>query len=129
MKRAALSALLLCTACAHSPSGPLDAGTWGGEGIGLEVKSSSAHLEFDCGAGDIPAVLTLADGKFEARGTVIIGHGVSMVNEQPDVRPASFKGTVSGIHMTIDVTIGGSPPSTTRYQLLKGAPPFLRRCL
>jgi hypothetical protein len=130
MNKAVVLLALLCTACSSDPSGPLEQGSWGGEGVSLQVKSTGAHLEFDCATGDITELPVLDNGKFTANGTVTVGHGGPIFeNEQPDVRSATYSGDVSGQHMTLDIAVGGSSPFSLHYELLLNAPPIIHRCL
>lgn len=126
----AIMIALIATACAGDPAGPLDAGAWGGEGIQLNVTGTGATLQFDCGSGQIPTPIYVEEDRFGATGSVIVGQGGPIrEGEQADVRDATFVGVIDGSRLTLDVTVAGTPATTTRYQLLRNAPAILRLCL
>ena len=131
--------LPLCAAtCPTDPPASLE-GTWGGEHIGIVVdpslSSTAALVEFDCATGRIDWPFTLgADGRFDATGVYIQGHGgpVREGDPQPqDVHPARYSGTVRGEVMSLDVMRLDDPTAHApqHYTLRKGANPHVFKCL
>ncbi len=122
----------LLSACATPVTGPLEVSAWGGEGVSLTVTAAGAQLEFDCATGAVPNRILLDSGDFSLVGTVTLEHGGPVrEGEPPDVHPASFDGSVAGNRMKLTVAIHDPliDYEPTQYELFKGAPPMLRKCL
>lgn len=133
MKLSALLTGLALAACAESLTGPLGPSSWGGTGIQLGVTPTAAHAEFDCGSADVATTIYVSKGSFVLQGFVTVGHGGPvMQGVPPDIRPATFSGTVSGDQMSLDVVVSGTstaPGYSTHYELTRGVTGVLHRCL
>ena len=120
----------LLSGCAGSLTGPLPAGTWGGEGVLMEVQGDGARLEFDCAGGEVPARVVLDDGAFEAAGTFTLEHGGPVrEGETPDVREALYSGTLRDGQLSLLISVSGIAEPVGPFTLRRGADPLLRKCL
>lgn len=131
---AALPLMLLAAAmCSTQPTGPIPAGEWGGQHIGLVVLAGGggATIEYDCASGTIDEPLTVdSRGDFTAIGTHTRGHGgPAMVGEIPDRHPARYTGSTDGKSMTLNVTLTDSGQAIGTYTLTRGASPAVLKCL
>lgn len=102
-------ALLCAMGCrADAPAGPpadglLHLGTWGGDGAGVIVTDTLAHVHIGCTYGDIPArVLLDADGRFTVTGSYLLRAYPVVVGP---TMPAQFSGRVSGSVLTMTVAV------------------------
>lgn len=124
--------LLLGTSatCRGSLTGPVNAGDWGGEHIGLVVAANGATIEYDCASGTIDKALVATDGLFSAAGTHTRGHGGPIRDDEiPDKHPARYEGHVDGETMILDVTLTDSGEKLGRYTLVRGRPAQVFKCL
>jgi hypothetical protein len=106
-------------------------GGWGGQGLALTVTESGAHLEFDCGSGDIPRpIVTDGEGRIALDGVFTPGQpGPTRGNGAADRMPARYVGRVEGERMTLGVTLIDTGQSMGSFNVAKGADAILRRCL
>lgn len=134
MRRAAVvSALALLTAAAQCPTGVPDSiiGQWGGEHAGMVVTADKATLEYDCATGRIDApVQVSSDGRFEAGGEHVIGHGGPIrQDEVPDRHPAHYSGQVRGDTMTLTVELTDLKVTVGTFVLVRGKEARVFKCL
>jgi hypothetical protein len=105
-------------------------GEWGGAHVHLALTAAGGAVEYDCAHGtiDTPVMLDSA-GRFAAAGTHVREHGgpVRMGEVLPS-SPARYSGAVRGDRMTLRVDVSGIGPIGP-YELVRGAPPQLFRCL
>lgn len=93
---------------AESTNGPpadgkLAVGTWGGDGAGVIVTDSLAHVHIGCTYGDMPGrVILNADGQFTVTGSFLLRAYPVAIGP---TMPAQFTGRVSGSTLTITVTV------------------------
>jgi hypothetical protein len=120
--------LFLAMACAGTPTGPLENGTWGGTGIALTVTETGAALEFDCATGSISGRIIVTDQGFSLPGIFVLEHGGPVhENEPPDVRQATYTGRLSGSVMQLDIVLEDG----TRigpYEVRRDRSAVLRKC-
>jgi hypothetical protein len=120
--------LILSMACAGTPTGPLESGTWGGTGIAMTVTGTGASLEFDCASGSIAGRIVLTEQRFTLPGIFIVEHGGPVhENEPPDQRSATYTGRLSGSLMQLDIVLEDG----TRigpYEVSKDHSALLRKC-
>lgn len=126
-----VAAALSAGACAEPAAGPLGAGQWGGEHIGLVVSSSGASLEYDCAHGTIDVPIEIQDGgEFLAAGTHTFEHGGPVRDgEAPDTHPAEYRGRVSGSTMNLMVTLTDTTLTVGQFTLVRGGSPIVFKCL
>lgn len=98
----------ILAACAGSPSAeaPLPSqlalGTWGGDGAGVLVSDSLAHVHVGCTNGDFPRPVALDSGRFNVAGDYIL-RAFPIVIGPP--LPARFSGVVRGSLLTLSVAV------------------------
>lgn len=110
----------------------VDAGTWGGDHLRLEVRENGADAQYDCGHGEIAGPLTLGkDRRFDVRGTFVReGHGPIRVGRPPVSRPARYEGQVKGATLTLKVTLTDTEPlqEIGTFTLTRGREGRLWKC-
>ena len=110
----------------------VDAGTWGGNHLRLEVRENDAAVEFDCGHGAIAGALTLnKDRRFDVSGTwVREGHGPIRVGRSPAPRPARYEGEIKGKTLTLKVRLTDTDPPQDigTFTLTRGSEGRLWKC-
>jgi len=133
-----LSAFLACAAGSPPPNPTpaptpssgrrLEAGSWGGQHVGMEITENGARLEYDCAHGTIDEPIVLdADGRFEAGGTQSRERpGPTRQGEKDNSVPASYTGTVNGDQLTLRVSVGGQ--AAAAFTLIRGRAPRLIKC-
>lgn len=105
-------------------------GVWGGEHIGLTVRSKDARLDYDCAHGTIDQPLkTDSRGRFSVRGTHTWESGGPEVGgRKPDTHPARYSGNVKGGRMVITVTLKDSNMAVGTFTLTYGDSPNIFKC-
>ena len=104
--------------------------SWGGRGVTMTMSAQGATLEFDCAHGAIlQAIKPNAEGEFSAAGTYTpeMGGPVRKDNPPRDL-PATYKGTIHGDAMELEVLLNDknmAPPSMT---LTRGSLGRLHKC-
>lgn len=117
----------------NSQSSPQSAdikGTWGAQGISMEVTETGAEIGYDCAHGSITEKIAL-DGKghFSARGRHVREHpGPTRNDEDQNGQAATYSGSVSGDTMTLTVTLADSKETVGTFTLTHGSSGRLRRC-
>lgn len=100
--------LAIVAACAGSPSAeaPLPSqlalGTWGGDGAGVTVTDTLAHVHVGCTRGDFPRPAALDSGRFNVAGQHVLR--AFPVHVGPPL-PARFSGVVRGNLLTLSVAV------------------------
>jgi len=109
----------------------VEAGTWGGAHIRLQVSASGAEVEYDCGHGTIEKMTLDGDGQFDVRGTHIRERGgpVRLGQEANSSLPARYTGKVEGQTMTLRVTLTGTGEEAGAFKLTHGTTARLFKCL
>jgi hypothetical protein len=130
----ALSALLACASSA-AERGRLQAGTWGGQHIRLDVaEDGTATVELDCSHGAIGTsaapVIPDSQGRFQAEGRYV-REGPGPVREGADQEgvPARYTGRIDGGKLTLTITLAGSDEEVGSFELTHGRTPRLTKCL
>lgn len=111
--------------------GGLQAGTWGGEHIGLEVNSrGGATVEYDCAHGTIGRRIILnRSGRFDVPGTHTEESGGPVRQDaQPHTYAVRYTGRVRGARMSLTVTRGGTGKVIGTYTLVRGQEPSIFKC-
>ena len=106
-------------------------GTWGANGIAMEVTESGARIEYDCARGTIDGPLVLdADGRFDVRGRHFREHGGPVrEGEDSSGQPVRYTGRVTGDTMTLTVTPEGTDTAISSHTLVRGKTGRLHKCL
>jgi hypothetical protein len=121
----------LGSGCVGNPTGPstLD-GIWGADHITMSI-SDTTHFELDCAHGDIPAPLAIdARRQFNVTGTFTREHGGPIrVGEDPNIRPASYSGSVSGDQLALTIRLTDTAETIGTFSLIRGVSGRIVKCL
>jgi hypothetical protein len=131
--------LLLVAAWAGRVGGPLamsaeqgesvTPGTWGGEGVRMEVTEDGAGLDFVCAHSRIEHKLTTAGGgRFSAKGTYVSERGGPEREEEEKGVPALYSGRTDGKTMTLTVKLTGTNEELGPFTLAHGRKVRLTKC-
>jgi len=119
------------TATPHPTPSRVQNGTWGGEGMTLEVTSSTSTYELDCAHGTIDSPLNLDSmNRFTAVGTITLEHG-GPVHEGEPLRlfPARFDGMIVGDVLNLRIRYQTEADSfDTIYRVAHEAQSHLVKC-
>jgi hypothetical protein len=127
--RHAMTALLL-SGCVHEPLGPLEPGTWGGQGVGLVVGIGGlGQFEFDCAHGATRAPLHPYEGRFAVAGVYALEHGGPVgETEPPDERDATYEGDVDATTLVLSVRLEADGTRIGPFTLRRDQAPTLHKC-
>ncbi|HXM36996.1 MAG TPA: hypothetical protein VN920_17495 [Pyrinomonadaceae bacterium] len=105
-------------------------GTWGAQGIAMEVTDNGAEISYDCAHGSITEkIVPDAQGHFSARGLHVREHpGPIRRDEDRRGQPATYRGSVSGDTMTLTVILSDSKETVGAFTLTYGKSGRVRRC-
>jgi hypothetical protein len=95
---------------------------WGGNDINMEVTPQGATVEFDCARGNIlKPIKANAKGEFVTRGTYTPEHGgpITRANPPRDL-PATYKGTIDGDTMRLEVMLADKDQQPEPFTLTRG---------
>jgi len=128
----AICALLIVVSACGTTTGP-DAvtvnGTWGGEHALLEIKDTSASIEFDCAHGTLQVPLTLNRGAFDVSGEYVQEHGGPIRSDETvDRQPARYTGSVNGSTMSLHVRLTATGEDRGTYTLTRGLTGRVFKC-
>ena len=127
----ALGVSLAAGGCVTSPA-PVDAlGLWGGSHVSLEITAAGARVEYDCADGVIEGPIRPdRAGRFVAAGTHTPGHGGPVREGEilPSFR-ARYEGQINGESMNLLVTLIDTGGVLGPFELRRGSPGLLVRCL
>jgi len=103
-------------------------GTWGGEGISMQVSEKGAEIEFDCAHGQIAQPILLdSHGNFAAAGTFAHEHGGPVLRDEKSYEiHARYSGHVARNVMSLVVAYEGKNAGTFTLEL--DHEPNLRKC-
>lgn len=118
-------ALLCSWACSSDDlvSPPVVDGTWGAEGVILELDELGGTIGFTCADGTVKGPVTLGrDNGFNVRGEMLIGpvpRGTVAVE---------YRGTVRNDHMDLQIVLVDSGEVFGDYELTRGFQPVIQHC-
>lgn len=120
-----------CALASPPKEKPVLTGNWGGLHISLEITGKTARIEYDCAHGTIDGPIALdGEGHFEAAGTHAPERGGPVrEGEEPEARPARYKGKLTDKTLTLTVTLADSGEDAGTFTLTRGATPRLTKCL
>jgi hypothetical protein len=126
-----LLVLLGITACLDPEVPSLVTGEWGGAHLGLVATDQGADLEYDCALGRIDeAIRPDGGGHFTVTGVHFPGHGGPVPpGAEIEEHPARYTGVVRGDRMTLTVTLTDSDTNLGTFTLIRGASPYVLKCL
>jgi len=103
---------------------------WGGEHVSLVMSKANTTLEFDCAEGVIMnPIRPDANGDFTAAGTFTPQRGGPVKKDSPPADlPATYKGTIHGNTMRLQVMLTGGNAQPPEFTLTRGAVGHLVKC-
>ena len=122
--------LLALAGCASVDQPPNLRDEWGGPHIGLSLESGLGAVEYDCASGTIDeAVVPGPDGRFKVSGTHREGQaGPVRVGQIFRSQRATYSGQLVKDRMTLETRLEDGTVLGP-FELTRGAPPQLTRCL
>lgn len=121
----------LSGSCQRQATLPGVTGEWGGVHIGLIASDSGAVIEYDCAHGSIAEAIRVdGEGRFEALGEHVREHG-GPIREGETVHrfPARYSGRVAGKRLKLTVILTETGEKIGTFDLERGAPPQVFKCL
>lgn len=105
-------------------------GSWGGQGISMEVTDNGASLDFDCATGRITeAIVPDSGGKFTAKGLFARQRaGPTRAGDDNDGKPATYTGVITGNNLTLTITLTQNDEKVGTFTLGHGKQARIRRC-
>jgi hypothetical protein len=104
-------------------------GTWGAQGIAVEVTDEGAKIEFDCAHGRITErIAPKADGRFEVKGVFAREGGPVRLGEDNE-QPAVYRGSIKNDTMTLAIELTQNNESIGTFTVTKGKAARIRKCL
>ncbi|HKO34999.1 MAG TPA: hypothetical protein VJV21_00875 [Pyrinomonadaceae bacterium] len=105
-------------------------GTWGGQGIAMEVTDAGATIEYDCAHGRITErIAPGGDGKFEAKGVFVRERGGPQRQGEDNEEPAAYAGSIKDEMMTLTAKLAQTNESVGTFTLTQGKTGRIRKCL
>jgi len=104
--------------------------TWGGAHVRMEMTAQGATIEFDCAHGSIlQPVQPNAAGEFTAAGSYTPERGGPVMKDNPprDL-PATYKGSISGDTMHLEVLLSDKTRQPPSFTLTRGAMGRVVKC-
>jgi hypothetical protein len=115
--------LMLVIALSTVPAGP-----WGGDGAVLQITSQGAHLELDCGLGELTEPLNLdSDQAFAVKGTFTREGGPARADGS-DTRSARYTGRMEGSELTVELWSASGDAVQASWVFTRGREVQLRKC-
>ena len=105
-------------------------GTWGGQGIAMEVSDEGAEIDFDCAHGRITEkIATDADGKFETKGVFERERGGPQRMGENNEQPAVYRGSIKEKTMTLTIELTRNNETVDTFTLTQGKTGRIHKCL
>jgi hypothetical protein len=102
------------------------AGTWGGENAGLIADDSSAHVHIGCTYGNVhQQIQPDVDGRFDVPGEQDI---TAFPIDRGILHPARFSGRISGLTMSLTITLTDTTVTLGPVLLTYGKEPRMGVC-
>jgi hypothetical protein len=128
MRMIAILSLFAVLACYTATAAPITdiVGTWGGDNAGLIVSDTDVHVHIGCTLGDaIGPIHPDAHGRFEANGTYNVD---AYPIDRGVVHPAIFAGQITGLTMTLTVSLTDTARVLGPVTLVYGKEPKMGPC-
>ncbi len=108
----------------------IEAGSWGGQHISMDVGDQGITIEFDCAHGAIDRQFeTDESGAFEVIGTYVKeSPGPVRQGEESDAQPARYRGRIDGNEMNVTITLTGTDEVIGTFTLTHGKAPRVFKC-
>jgi hypothetical protein len=125
-----LSLLLTFSAMAQQETPAGEPEVWGGAHVSLVMSRANATLEFDCAQGVIMSPIQPdAHGNFVAAGTFTPQHGGPVQKDSPPQDlPATYKGSIHGNTMQLQIVLQNKDQGLPAMTLTKGQAGHLVKC-
>lgn len=106
-------------------------GTWGGDGVRMQVAEDGAAVEFDCAHGKIEhKLMTEQGGRFSAKGTYAKeSFGAEYEKGEEKGAPATYTGRTDGKTMTLTVRLTRTNEQIGPFTLAHGRSVRLTKCM
>ncbi len=102
------------------------AGTWGGDNAGLIVSDTDVHVHIGCTLGDaVGPIRPDAEGRFVASGTYNVD---AFPVDRGILHPAQFTGQITGLTMTLTVSLTDTARVLGPVSLIYGKEPKMGPC-
>ena len=128
MRIRVLLSIFAALACSAATSAHITevVGTWGGDNAGLIVTDTDVHVHIGCTLGDaVGPIHPDANGRFEATGTYNVdAYPVS----RGIIHPAQFTGEITGLTMTLTVSLTDTARVLGPVTLIYGKEPRMGPC-
>jgi hypothetical protein len=105
-------------------------GTWGGQGIRIEITEEGGELELDCAHGSIRAGLDLdSAGAFSVDGVFVREHpGPVREGHEPEEQPATYSGSLREGVLTLRIRVTETGETVGSFSLTHGSEGRVRKC-
>lgn len=103
---------------------------WGGRDISMVISGENVTLEFDCAQGVVMAPIKPdASGNFSVAGTYTPQRGGPVMKDNPPQDlPATYKGTIQGDTMHLEVLLQDKSQQPPAFTLTKGQAGRVVKC-
>lgn len=103
---------------------------WGGRGVSMVMSGQNVTLEFDCAQGVIMTPIKPdAGGNFNVAGTYTPQRGGPVMKDNPPQDlPATYKGTIHGNTMHLEVVLQNANQQPPAFTLTKGEAARVVKC-
>jgi hypothetical protein len=103
---------------------------WGGRDISMVISGENATVEFDCAQGVIMTPIKPdTSGNFSVAGTYTPQRGGPIKKDSPPIDlPATYKGTVQGNTMHLQVLLQNKDQQPPEFTLTKGQAGRVMKC-
>jgi hypothetical protein len=124
----AILSIFAALACSAATSLPITdvVGTWGGDNAGMIVSGTDVHVHIGCTLGDaVGPIRPDAAGRFDANGTFNVN---AYPVDRGIVHPARFTGQITGLSMTLTVSLTDTARVLGPVTLVFGQEPKMGPC-
>jgi hypothetical protein len=131
--KAALPAIVLLSSVASFSQEDNSRGApevWGGDHVSMVMSSQSTTFEFDCAQGVVMSPIKAeSDGDFTVTGTYTPQRGGPIKKDSPPADlPATYKGTIHGDTMTVEVLLENKSQQPPPLTLKRGQTGRVTKC-
>jgi hypothetical protein len=127
-----IAALLfgICTSLGQADNSPGAPQVWGGASVSMVMSSENTTFEFDCAQGVVMSPIKPdANGNFTAMGTYTPQRGGPVKKDSPpDDLPATYKGTIHGNSMTLEILLADKAQQPPLLTLKRGEAGRVTKC-
>jgi hypothetical protein len=124
----AILSIFAALACSAATSLPITdvVGTWGGDNAGMIVSGTDVHVHIGCTLGDaVGPIRPDASGRFDTNGTFNVN---AYPVDRGIIHPARFTGQLTGLTMTLTVSLTDTARVLGPVTLVFGQEPKMGPC-